>query len=532
NVVTGETGAGKSIFLKALELIAGRRASSELVRTGEASAEVEALFEVDERLRASLADADAELADVEQLVIRRVIDENGRGKVYVNGRLSTVQFLQQAAPALIDITGQHQQTLLLESSRHRELLDAFGVPSDVLSTVGERYRTYRDAAGTLQEFLERSEARTLYFERLRQEATELGAANLRDGSERARIEQELERLKNVEALVAAASNAAEVIEGEDRGVAPSIHQALEALNDAAELDPELVEPRDLVESALVQLQEAALQLGDYASSVEVDPERLEAVRARLAELARLERKYGRQLPELIGYLAGIEGELNELDAGAFDVEKLRKRAEEARVQLSEAEELLTRARRDAARKLEVLVERELRKLNMKRARFQVSIEPGQSSARGCDVINFMLSANPGEPLRELSKVASGGELSRILLVLKTSLNERSGAVVQVFDEIDTGIGGAVAHVVGEKLSHIARFGQVVLVTHAPQIAAFADKHFVVSKSSTKTSTSTVVRALGENERVKEIARMLAGKKVTKEFETSAQELIASCGKAA
>ncbi len=526
NIVTGETGTGKSIFLRALGLLQGGRASSDFVSRGAESAEIEGLFHLDELDRKELSAIYDDLgADAEELLIRRVIDPGGKSKVYINGRLATVSMLSEIGERLLAITSQHDQRLLVDISQQRFMLDCFGVSPKLLESVAERFALYDEARKRCLKFREKSEEQSLRLERIKAEHEELAAAELRSG-ERQQHESELSRLANVETLGSVVQEATEAISGEEDSIHDLLSRLLSSLTKAQKLDAKLESITDLVNSSAVMLDEASIALADYSTELDADPERLEVLRSRIAEIARLERKYKKDLAGLIAYRDEIAQEISLHESGAFDLEKLEEAMEKARGDLRAEEIKLTQERKTLAVKMGKTISAELAKLNMKEAKFNISVSEAPSSAHGADRVEFMLAANPGEPPRPLSKVASGGELSRILLVLKTTLSERSGASLQVFDEIDTGVGGRVAHVVGEKLGRVAGFAQVLVVTHAPQVAAFADKHFVVSKSSSEDRAQTEVRVLDDKQRVSELARMLAGKKVTPEFEDSARELLA------
>jgi DNA repair protein RecN (Recombination protein N) len=436
----------------------------------------------------------------------------------------TLSMLQKISAALFDITGQHQQQSLLEPSEHRRLLDAYDIPQQLIEDVSQRYTEWASADRALNSFLNETSERSDYFRRIGLERDELAAAELVAG-EREELEAELNRLSSVETLGQTAEGALDGLNSDEHGVEIQLGRVRAMLFSGVEIDPALKESYELIDSAYQQVKEGRYTLSDYLSSLEVDPNRLEFLRERIAEIARLERKYRKSELELIGYLEQLQEEISEYEAGHFDEAHLREVAQLARKALDKVEVQLTQNRQTVAEKLEGVIAKELKALNMKRARFEVRVEPAQSSSHGADSVEFFLSANPGEPARALAKVASGGELSRVLLVLKTLLNERASQGLQVFDEVDTGIGGAVAEVVGEKLKDVSRFSQVVLVTHAPQIAALADCHKVVRKKLSAKATSVEVRDLSPEERVDEVARMLAGKKVTARFQDSARELL-------
>ncbi|MCC6933541.1 MAG: DNA repair protein RecN [Deltaproteobacteria bacterium] len=526
NVLTGETGAGKSIILKAIGLLCGTRSAGDIIRHGQTRAEVEALFYTSPALREVLLkqiDEAQEFISSDELIIRRIVEESGRGKIYINSKLVPLNVLQQISVFLLDITGQHQQQSLLDVVHHRELLDAFGIAPALLTEVRAAYESFAAARKVLQDFERQSSEKEEYFRRLAFERDELKKAQLKV-AEREELETELSRLQNVEALGLWANEALGIIESEQGAETQLVH--LKGILDTAKRkDTALGESFGLIESACEQVKEARYLLADYLASLEADPERLEILRERLSEIARLERKYQKPVAEILTYYDRIKSELSEYEAGNFDIEKLKKDFDEAQAKLKQLEAKLTEKRREAAKKLQALIEKELVNLNMKKARFSIEIKEGNSSAYGADSVEFLLAANPGEPFKPLAKVASGGELSRVLLVLKTILNKQLSPMLQVFDEVDSGIGGAVAEVVGEKLREVSKGSQVLLITHAPQIAALADSHYLISKVSSKDSTSVSLAKLPEAGRVTEIARMLAGKNVTEKFHESARELL-------
>lgn len=527
NVLTGETGAGKSIILRAIDLISGKRASVDVIRSGSERCEVEAVFALSKKELAKLCAEQDELdslIDGEEILIRRILDRSGKSKVYFNGRLITLGVLQHFMPILLDITGQHEQQGLLESNSHLALLDGFGVPEDLRLSVAEKYRAYAEAAKALESFLRDSQAQMDHIARIRDELTELQEIKLEVG-ERARLNAELSALTHVEVLTAAMGQALELVEGDEEAIEPSMRKLHGILERAAAIDPELKSILQLVESAFAELGEVRLSLAHYGSRLEADPEHIESLRSRIADIARLERKYRRTTEEILAYQEKITAELAAFEGGEFDEESLRQKESTLRGELNVLESSLTKERTKVGGSLAKKVDSELKHLNMAKAKFEVAINPKPSSLSGADQIEFLLAANPGEPLRPLVKVASGGELSRILLILKTLLHQQQEPGTQIFDEVDTGISGAVSQVVGEKLCAVAKKSQVIVVTHSPQIAALAENHFLVSKESSASETKTSVSRLAQEERVSHIAGMLAGKRISSHFMDSARELL-------
>jgi DNA repair protein RecN (Recombination protein N) len=531
NIITGETGSGKSLILKGLELLRGAKASADLIRAGCERAEIEAQFLLDERARErTLSDlreefewADEVLAEGE-IVLRRVIDQNGRGKIYINGRLSSRVELETFAEALFDITGQHSQQRLLDRRFHLLCLDQFGVKKELLEAVADSFARYSEVFRRYEKARVESSAQAEHLRRLAFERDELKEFGLKAG-EREELEAELKRASSVEALSAGVQELLQLLEGEEgAGLEPLSGKFDQVLSKLVRFDDGLRELLELSSAVVAQLSEVRLAVEHYAARLEVDPERLEALRSRLSDLARLERKYGKSVDDLIPYFVRISEELALYESGAYDLGKLEKELAALKQELNERESLLTAERRRVSEKLSRAVEKGLSDLDMKKARFSIQLEPARSSELGADSVQFFLAANPGEPAAPLAEVASGGELSRVLLVLKNLLNEQTTPVLQVFDEIDVGVGGATAQVLGEKLKALTPRFQLIVVTHAPQIAALGDRHLVIEKRSTKTTTEVFASALSKDERVTEVARMLAGKDVTEEFISSARRL--------
>ncbi len=528
NVITGETGSGKSMILKAISLLSGSRAQSDIVRYGENKAEVEGLFTLDDRLYKKICEVWEEgeglLKGEDELIIRRVIDKNSRGRTSINGRIITLSMLQKISSVLFDITGQHDGHSLFSPVEHRKLLDSYAVESGLLKEVRDKFRKWQDADFRLGKFLEEKSSRDEYFRALEDKVLELEKASLVTG-EREELEEELNKFLNVETLLEIANEGLVAIEDDNSGLEVMLARLNSSLEKGLRLDPLLKESYELINSSYEQVKEARYTLSDYSSTLEISPSRLDFLRERIALIAKLERKYKMSNDELVEYLSKISIELSEFKGGRFDKEALEREELKAREELKEVEERLSKARIFGAKKLEKLLEKELKRLQMKRATFEVRVKRDKSSLFGADLVEFYLSSNLGEPKKPLSKVASGGELSRVLLVLKALLNEKFIHELQIFDEIDSGVGGAVAEVVGEKLREVSKFSQVILVTHSAQVAALGDSHKVVAKKTKDDSTIVEINDLTHEGRVNEVARMLAGKKVSENFKESARELL-------
>lgn len=529
NVLTGETGSGKSVILRAIELLSGRRATADLIRHEQERCTVEGVFAVSSptELVEKLPEDEASLRDLitgDEILVRRVIDRTGRGKIYVNGGLVGAGSLQFLGEQLIDLTGQHQQQTLLDAGKHLGLLDMFGVPEKLRQEMKSAYDAFAEARARFQSFARDSEQQSVLVARYEEELKELDAAGLVTGG-RAELEAELHRLQHSERLIANIQRALAILETDEQSLDSGLREILGVLEKSAVIDPGFTAVVERIEAAGVELAEASMLLTQLGSRLDMSPERLEELRERVAEIARLERKYGKKEDALVGYRDEIREKLTHLGGGAGSLEKLKGDLDAKAAEADRVATKLSATRTKLAAELSQLVGKDLSSLNMKRAKFHVLLAPKEISGTGKDGVEFLFSANPGEPPRPLQKVASGGELSRVLLVLKTLLNQRNLPGTQVFDEIDSGVSGAVSQIVGEKLLSVASRSQVILVTHSPQIASLADHHFLIEKAAGKNSTRTTIRSLDRAQRIQQLAAMLAGKDVSTHFEKSAEDLL-------
>jgi DNA repair protein RecN (Recombination protein N) len=539
NVLTGETGAGKSMLVDALDLVLGGRAKPEVVRRGAKEAEVEALFDVppgssvEEKLRAAGIRCDGEL------LIRRVVHAEGRSRAFVNGHLGTASQLADLAPDLCDISSQHESVSLTDPATHIDYLDAFGD----LGSARETLAAMVDDLSVLTAEL----ARIREAERGRAEREEFLVFQLREMDEldpHAGEEQELEneraRLRHAERLAAATRRAAERLHDGDGAIGDELGRLSSELEGAARIDASLVPLAKAIEGCRLELAEAARALSRYAEGVESHPERLAEVDDRLFRLQKLLRRHGPTTGELLSHKVALEAELQGLETGearlvALEAERARKLALAAL-----AARALSSQRRLAAERLGDAIGRELHRLAMGGARVIVdvaatpsgeaalAVDGARLTRKGIDRVEFLIAPNKGEEPRPLRKIASGGELSRSLLALKRVLAGSGPAGLYVFDEVDAGVGGAVAEVIGRAIADVARHRQVLCVTHLPQIAALADAHFVIEKSEVKGRTLATLRKLaGGPARVDEIARMIGGVTVGKAARRAAEELLAA-----
>jgi DNA repair protein RecN (Recombination protein N) len=533
NVLTGETGAGKSLIVEAVNLLRGGRASADIPRAGAEEAVVEAVVEVPEDLAARVAGVieGAGLPNEgEQVFIRRVIQRGGRSRCYVNGALTTAARLAELGALLIDLSGQHQHQGLVDPARHPEIIDAFAAEPGLRAAMAEAWGELKRCDDELAALGGDERAREARLDYLRFQLEELDGAALRPGED-GEIDLERARLASVDALQGAARLAEGLLYGDDRAARDLVAAAAREVERAARtdrsLDP-LVKQLGEIESLI---DDAADQLRSYADKLEGDPERLASLDERLALIRRLLRKHGGSLDEVIAKTAELRSELAALigrDSKLAEITAARTKAEGAAVAAAAA---LTKSRSKAARKLEKEVGAALGELGMGSAKLSVVVEPRGLGSTGADRVELMLASNKGEDTRPLAKVASGGELSRIMLALKLALRRADEVATYVFDEVDTGIGGATAQVVGSQIRSVADHRQVLCVTHLPQIAAYADHHFHVEKTELAGRTETHVRKLTGAARKDELARMLGGS-ATSKAKAHAAELLAEAARAA
>jgi DNA repair protein RecN (Recombination protein N) len=533
NILSGETGAGKTIILSALGLLLGGRASPEVIRTDAKEAIVEALFELEGELA---LEGLARNPEQHELVIRRVIAEGGRSRVLIDNEMATVQTLSRVGPALVQVYGQHEAQSLLRAESHEAMLDRFAGVENLLARYHEHFQHAQKSKARLDDLTRRERERADLLDLARFRVSELEKAELIPGEDED-LQKERVVLANAAKLSAAAHESEEMLYGAE-GAALDIIAKVEArLAEAADLDAALAQPLETLRSARANLEETAHALRAYADRVEADPARLEDVDARIQELTRLKRKYGGSLDEAIATLEKSRAEIAELEN--VEVSKHQAEAELARALddlLASAKKLNAERKRGAA-ELKRKMEAELKTLGMRAPVFEAhlgSVASGEGALMrdtvamgpsGIDIVEFHLSPNLGQPPMALARIASGGELSRVMLALKRLEAQRRGVATMIFDEVDAGIGGEIAQVVGRKLKELAQYHQILCVTHLPQIAAFADRHFHVEKEERRGATRSRVRQLEAGERTDEIARMLGGAEVSDKFRRAAKELL-------
>jgi DNA repair protein RecN (Recombination protein N) len=534
NVLTGETGAGKSIIVGALALLRGARGRAELVRDGDASAIIDAQFEPRpasrDRLRSMLVDHGLPDDEADALVLQRVVARSGRGRSFAQGNLTTQGVLGTLGEELIDICSQHEHHFLTHTSRHLDVLDAYADNAEARADYAEQYAAWKkaeDDLATLRARMVDGAARSDYLrfqleeiDRIAPEAGELDA-----------LRRRVNVLRGARDWVNFAHEAQHVLYESDGAIASTLGGLADRARAGAEDSSTIAELAEQLMTASLAAEEAATLAARLLSELELDPVELERAEDRLHELEALRRKHGVDLDQLLERVQEMRTELDAMENADDHLQALEARTEELSRNAAAAARVLGERRRRAAAGLARAVEAELAALSIKAAKLEVQIRSAELSPTGGDAVELLFSANAGESVAPLRKVASGGELSRVLLAIKGVLAAGDRVATYVFDEVDAGVGGAVAEAIGRRLKHAAREHQVLCVTHLPQIAAFADAHFRVEKRTSKGRTTTRVICLDETQRVEELARMLGGKRVTQSARDHARALIEAAGRA-
>lgn len=529
-VLTGETGAGKSIIIDAVHLLAGGRGSQEFIRHGAQKAEIEGLFHIESEkhpVHKKLDDFGIQASDGDVL-LRRELNGKGKNVCRINGKLVTISILREVGAALIDIHGQHETQELMDEKQHLHLLDQFA--GKLLTKAKEGYsHTFDKYTKLKREFASYNENEQQIAQRidlLTFQLREIEEAQLVPGEEETLLE-ERKRLQNFTKIFESISQAHEAIQGESKGL-DWVGNAMSELEHAAAVDEQFQEASESVAGAFYQLQDTSTEIKRILDQLEFDPERLNEIEQRLALLQSLKRKYGASVEDMLLYQEEQADELDKLlnrdQRLRLDQEKLKELTEDLRI---EAEEL-TMLRKQAAAKLSKAIMEQLKELHMGKASFSVQfnlLPKGKFDRFGQDSIAFHISTNVGEPLKPLTKVASGGELSRMMLALKTIFSKHQGITSIIFDEVDTGVSGRVAQAIAEKIAAIARHSQVLCISHLPQVAAMADQHLFIEKKVSKDRTTTSVKELAGRKRTEEMSRMLSGAEITELTLQHADELL-------
>ncbi len=531
NIISGETGAGKSIIIGAVGLLLGDRANADMIRSFEDAAVVEALFTIGEQDGLRKRICELGFGDSEELIVRRVVSRSGKNRVYINGALASLASLAALGESLINICGQHEHQMILNAENHVDILDEFGGLLPLRSAYRESHDRYRLLKGRFHELQELRRKREEREDLLRFQIGEISEAGIRAGEDAALLEEK-KVLANVQKLTDLAEAAYETLYGKGDSVLAEFRNAASSLKEIRRIDPSCKLSAEEMDELYYRIEEAAFVLRDYAKRLSCDPGRMEILEERLELLGRLKRKYGGTLDAVLAKKAEADEELRNIASVEEESERIAKAVAVEREGLREAARVLSERRHEAARVLSKTIEVEIRTLRMEHSRFEVLFRepsPGDEAftEKGVDDLEFYLSTNVGEELKPLRGIASGGELSRIMLALKRVLARTGSVGTIVFDEVDSGIGGATAQIVGQKLREVSRHHQVLCITHLPQIACFGDRHYRVAKRVAGERTNTSVAVLNDEERLEEIARMLGGVELTETARDHAREMISA-----
>lgn len=527
NLLSGETGSGKSIVVDALGLLLGARASAEMIRTGSDRARVSGIFEISATpvLLKLLEDSGIEPEENEILVEREIL-ANGKSRAFVGNRPATAALLKELAPHLADIHGQHDQQQLFSPAVQRDFLDSFG--STPVTQIASLYDRWRAANAELEELDRSAQERLRLADLWSFQAKEIEAVAPRAGED-AELENDRRILRNVVRLEGTASAAYAALYDAPENVTAQLRTVVRRLEELARIDESIKDVLATLQPAAIAVDDAAHALRHYLAKLEADPARLDEIESRLAALEKLRRKYGATVEEVLSFLEDVRRKLAAVEHSSERREQLRKEAQELGMAYESAAAKLTTARKSAARELSKRVEHELASLAMEKTRVEIRVSSAPWSEHGADAVEILIAPNLGEELKALEKIASGGELSRVALALKTCIApprpSKNAPRTLVFDEVDAGVGGGAAEAVGRRLKKLSASSQVLCVTHLPQIAGFADHHYFVEKHTTKGRTLASIEELDPAARTREIGRMLSGERVTTEALRHAEQLI-------
>ncbi|CAM3241677.1 DNA repair protein RecN [Brevibacillus invocatus] len=540
NILTGETGAGKSIIIDSLGLLLGGRASADFVRYGESRAEVEGLFELPSG-HPAFAVCESMGVQIEQdgmLVVRRDISSQGKSIIRLNGQLITLAMLRELGPWLVTVHGQHDTHMLMQADKHINWLDAYGEHAlgSAKTEYSKLYAAYRRTRQDLERMARNDRELAQRMDLLQYQLDEIEAAALTPGEDD-KLLQQRKKWMNIEKVYSSIQDAYRSLYGDQKGM-DWLGHAMSELERVAAFDEQLAPIVESVQSAYYQVEDAVHQLRNLSYQMDFEPEQLAEVERRLDLIQSLKRKYGKSVDDILEYAATIQDELDDMHHYEDRLQQAQERLSELAADMAVEALELSGIRQDCATKLAQEIEQQLRELHMERARFAITVrqmmdEDGVEidgfhryvDANGMDQVEFLISPNPGEPLRPLAKIASGGELSRVMLAIKTILAGTDQVETLIFDEVDTGVSGRAAQAIAEKLARVASKRQVLCITHLPQVASLADAHFLIKKEMSEDETMTRVERLNDDDRVIELARMLGGAEVTTKTKEHAREMI-------
>lgn len=528
-VLTGETGAGKSIIIDAIHLLVGGRGSSDFVRHGEDRAEIEGLFLLEKPSHPIFAKAKEfgiEIED-EMIVLRREISKSGKSVCRINGKLVTISTLREIGGTLVDIHGQHEHQELMDESRHLSLLDQYGKSRIVtaLAEYGKIYHAYEQTLRKLKSLNENEQQMAHRLDLIQFQLSEIQQANLKINEDEILLEEK-KQLSNFERIYEAMQASYNALQGEQRGL-DWVSLAMGQMEDVAGLNENYKELAESVSNSYYLLEDVAQSLRTELDNLEYNPGRLNEIEDRLNEINQLKRKYGNSISAIVEYGAKIEEELETLQNKETHIDQLQKELVSLKKDLMIEGNELTNLRKKLAENLTNAIHSELQELYMQKTVFEVNFNSGENfiSKTGLDTVEFYITTNPGEPLKPLSKIASGGELSRIMLALKSIFSKHQEVTSIIFDEVDTGVSGRVAQAIAEKIHKVSSDSQVLCISHLPQVAAMADTHLYIAKATKDGRTKTTVTPLTEEEKIGEIGRMISGVEITDLTKEHAKELL-------
>lgn len=541
NLLTGETGSGKSIIVDSLGALTGERISSDLIKEGKDSAQIEGLFTIsaNANLHEFFYESGFEIEDSEviDVIVRRELSASGRNRIFINNQLVTQAFLRKIGAFLVDIHGQGEQATLFNPATHLEMLDEFAKAENLRETVAEKYKKMAAVKREIESLREDEAQKLQLLDILQFQVDEIGKANLQTGEDDA-LEEEKRRLNNVEKLSGLSEESYLLLYENEEATLTTLEKVIRRVKDLSEFESSFAEYTENLTNAQAVLEDLAFSLRDYRGTLEFSPERLAEIENRLAEISRLKRKYGGTIETVLTHFAESSERLKNIETADLREAELKKELNKTREDYLKTARELHDKREKSARKFEKDIESNLKAVSLEKARFEVRIDAPNAedlqdefadksfTSKGLDKVEFYFSANLGESVKPIAKVASGGELSRLMLILNTTTKVSADSKTMVFDEIDTGIGGRVAEAVGLKLKELSKHAQVLCVTHQPQVASLGDRHFIVQKEAVKNRTEVRVKELNKDEQVEEIARMLAGEKITESARQHAREMLA------
>lgn len=529
-VLTGETGAGKSIIIDAVHLLVGGRGSAEFVRYGEDRAEIEGLFLIDNNNHPCYAKAEEFGIEISEgmIVLRRDISKSGKSVCRINGKLVTISILREFGRTLIDIHGQHEHQDLMNQEQHIHMLDQYGgnLLEQALKAYQEVYKSYLQVKQRLKSFNENEQEMAQRLDLIQFQLNEIGNANLQP-NEDVELTEERRKISNYEKIFKALQNSYNALHGDQKGL-DWVGLAMNHAEDIMDIDKDLKNIHETISNSFYLLEEISYKIRTQLDELEYDPARLDYIEGRLNEIAQLKRKYGQTVEEILEYAAKIEDEVDTIQNREQHIGKIKEELESVLEDVKLEADNISNLRKHLAKELIHKITQELKELYMEKAKFDINFFEESTikfTPNGKDDIEFYISTNPGEPLKPLAKIASGGELSRIMLAIKGIFSKHQGVTSIIFDEVDTGVSGRVAQAIAEKIHGISIGSQVLCISHLPQVAAMADTHLFISKETVQGRTITSVTPLDEDAKVKEISRMISGVEITDLTKEHAQELL-------